>query len=184
MTTLFLLPMAIQSFGKLAMETPKSSLGNAGFKCVSLKTVGVFTDLLAQHGPSASENPGITFIVLDWTVVFVLFSLLEALLTTILYSAVGLKRLSVLLDVLFDTPLLTIRSKSAGDDMYVIFRDAALWLRGESLRFGHQRKCSTLAALSRILRLRLGGGLGSILTPSLEASKYIPPSFQTLTIPR
>ena len=85
--------MAILSFGKIAMEAPKSSVGKAGFKCVSLKTVGAFADLLAQHGPSELEKPGITFIVLEWKVVFVLFSPIDALLTTILNSAVGLNLL-------------------------------------------------------------------------------------------
>ena len=82
--------MATWSFGKIATETPKSSAGKTGFKCVSLKKYDGMENLLAQHGPSELATPGITFIILSWNVVFVLFKPLDDLLTIILNAVVGL----------------------------------------------------------------------------------------------
>ena len=59
---------------------------------MSLKASRVLLGCLAQHGPSRSAKPGMTFIILESVVLFVSFPPLVTLLTTILKSAVGLNR--------------------------------------------------------------------------------------------
>ena len=140
---------------------PKCWDGRVALKCVSLNTACGSTGFLAQHGPSGSANPGITFIMLQSSLVFVSFASDVTLWTIILNSLIGLESFK---------SLLMIRSNSPGEDIYLISASSALRFTADNLKFGNQRIGSCSAALSRIDSPRFGGAPGSILNPSLEAS--------------